>query len=149
MLPPNQSLFPEPGGTSEDYARLIELLTARLGAENVLVPADVPDHRPEVCNTWVPVTAKRPKSQLDEILAGRPFWLLPKPIKLLMREERPFYGSPLRIIDGPERLEAGWWNDQTAARDYYVGQATNASCYWIYRERVSNDLVWYLHGLFA
>lgn len=149
MLPPNESLFPEPGGSPQDYARLLELLTARLGAENVLVPADVDDYRPEVSNTWISATTKKPRSQIEEILDGRPFWLLPKPLKLLVRSGRPVYMSPLRFIDGPERLEAGWWADQTAARDYYVAQATNASCYWIYRERVSNEALWYLHGMFA
>lgn len=148
MLPPNASLFPEPGGSPQDFHRLLELLTARLGAENVLTPADVDDYRPEVCNAWTPATAKQPKTQVEEILSGRPFWLLPKPIALLMRDERPFYGSPLKIISGPERLEAGWWNDQTAARDYYVAQGTDASCYWIYLERVK-DARWYLHGLYA
>lgn len=148
MLPPNASLFPEPGGSPQDFHRLLELLTARLGAENVLTPADVDDYRPEVCNAWMPATAKRPKTQVEEILSGRPFWLLPKPIPLLMRDERPFYGSPLKIVSGPERLEAGWWNDQTAARDYYVAQGTDASCYWIYLERVK-DARWYLHGLYA
>lgn len=149
MLPPNESLFPEPGGSPQDFARLLELLTARLGPENVLVPADVDDYRPEVCNSWVSATTKQPRSQIEDILEGRPFWLLPKPIKLLMRDERPFYMSPLRFIEGPERLEAGWWADQTAARDYYVAQASNQSCYWIYRERVRDDVLWYLHGLFA
>ncbi len=148
MMPPNESLFPEPGGSPQDYARLLELLTARLGPEGVLVPADVDDYRPEVCNSWISVTTKRPKAPV-EILDGRPFWLLPKPIALLMRDERPFYGSPLKILSGPERLEAGWWNDQTAARDYYVAQGTDASCYWIYFERVKEDARWFLHGLFA
>lgn len=149
MLPPTDSLFPEPGGTPREYARLLELLSARLGPEHVLVLADAADYRPEVCNAWVPAGAKRARSQLEEILDGRPFWLLPKPIKLLIREQRPFYVSPLLLIEGPERLEAGWWNDQTAARDYYIAQASNATCYWIYRERVSDEARWYLHGLFA
>lgn len=149
MAPPNESLFPEPGGSPQDYARLLELLVARLGPEYVLAPASVDDYRPEVCNSWIPATAKRPKTQVEEILEGRPFWLLPKPIRLLMRDERPFYGSSLKIIDGPERLEAGWWNDDTAARDYYVAQGTDATCYWIYFERVAEDPRWYLHGLYA
>lgn len=149
MQPPNESLFPEPGGSPQDYARLLELLTARLGAEYVLVPADVNDYRPEVCNAWVPATTKKPRSQIEEVFDGRPFWLVPKPVKLLVRDTRPFYMSPLQLIDGPERLEAGWWVDQTAARDYYIAQAKNATCYWIYRERVTNEAIWYLHGLFA
>lgn len=149
MLPPNESLFPEPGGSPQDYARLLELLTARLGPENVLAPTDVEDYRPEVCNAWVPATTPRKKTQVEEILDGRPFWLLPQPIKLLMRDERPFYMSPLKLIAGPERLEAGWWNDQTAARDYYVAQGSDSACYWIYFERVQEDPRWFLHGLFA
>ena len=36
---PSDSLFPEPGSTPQDHAWLLELLSARLGAENVLVPA--------------------------------------------------------------------------------------------------------------
>ncbi|MYN26961.1 Y-family DNA polymerase [Duganella levis] len=149
MLPPNESLFPEPGGSPQDYTRLLELLTARLGAEHVLVPACVDDHRPEIYNCWVPATTKQPKSQIEGILGGRPFWLLPNPIKLLVRGERPVYISQLQILEGPERLEAGWWSDQIEARDYYVAQSTDASCYWIYRERIQGDVLWYLHGLFA
>ena len=147
-LPPNASLFPEPGGTPQDYHRLLELLTARLGADNVLTPASVDDYRPEICNTWLPAATRRPKAQLDEVFDGRPFWLLPKPIALLMRDNRPFYGSALKILSGPERLEAGWWNDQTAARDYFVAQGSDASCYWIYLERTT-DARWFLHGLYA
>lgn len=148
MLPSNALLFLEPGGSPQDYHRLLELLTARLGVENVLSPAAAQDYRPEFCNAWTPVTEKRSKSDDDEIMVGRPFWLLPKPIPLLMRNERPFYSSPLRIIQGPERLEAGWWDDQTAARDYYVAQSMDSTCYWIYLERVK-DARWYLHGLYA
>lgn len=148
MLPPNASLFPEPGGSPQDFLRLLELLTARLGPDNVLSPADVEDYRPEVCNSWQPATAKRLPGHSEEILDGRPFWLLPRPIALLLRDERPFYGSALKLVSGPERLEAGWWNDQTAARDYYIAQGSDASCYWIYLERTA-DARWYLHGLYA
>ena len=148
MLPPTESLFPEPGGTPADFHRLLELLTARLGAENVLTPASSPDHRPEVCNAWVPATEKLLKNSDEGAGLERPFWILPKPVALLMRNDRPFYGSPLKLISGPERIEAGWWNDQTAARDYFVAQGTNASCYWIYLER-TQEARWYLHGLFA
>lgn len=148
MLPPTDSLFPEPGGSPADFNRLLEMLTARLGAEHVLTPATVPDHRPEVCNVWVPATQKIAKNSAAGVSLERPFWILPKPIPLLMRQERPFYGSPLKMISGPERIEAGWWNDQTAARDYYVAQGTDTSCYWIYLER-TQDARWYLHGLYA
>lgn len=148
MEPPNASLFPEPGGSPADMLRLMELLTARLGPENVLVPIPCADHRPEVCNAWGPATDKFRKISDEYEDLARPFWLLSKPVKLLLRNERPFYGSPLVLIRGPERIEAGWWNEQTAARDYYIAQGSDASCFWIYRER-SGEMRWYLHGLFA
>ena len=148
MEPPTESLFPEPGGSPADVLRLMELLSARLGPENVLAPIPSADHRPEVCNAWGPATERFRKVSDDLDDLARPFWLLAKPIKLLIRDDRPFYGSPLVLIRGPERIEAGWWNDQTAARDYYVAQGSDASCFWIYRER-SGEMQWYLHGLFA
>lgn len=147
MAPPNASLFPDPGGSAEEFHRLLELLVARLGADNVLVPGVVDDYRPEVCNTWVPAASAR-RGQLQEVFQGRPFFLLPKPIALLMRDERPFYGSALRIVQGPERIEAGWWNDQTAARDYYLAQGSDDTRYWIYLER-TQEARWYLHGLYG
>lgn len=148
MAPPTTELFPEPGGTPEDFTRLLELLSARLGAENVLTPVRSPDHRPELAYTWVPATHK-PRRMLDEDeLLERPSMVLGKPVKLLMRADRPFYGSPLKLIKGPERIEAGWWNDQIAARDYYVGQGNDGACFWIFLERTS-DAHWFLHGLYA
>jgi protein ImuB len=148
MAPPNASLFPDPGGSAEEFHRLLELLVARLGSDNVLVPGVVDDYRPEVCNTWVPAAGGARRGQLQEVFQGRPFFLLPKPIALLMRDERPFYGSALRIVQGPERIEAGWWNDQTAARDYYLAQGSDDTRYWIYLER-TQEARWYLHGLYG
>ena len=148
MMPPTDQLFPEPGGSPADFTRLLELLSARLGADNVLMPVRSPDHRPERAYTWLPATHKTKKTADDDEALERPAMVLEKPIKLLMRGERPFYGSPLKLILGPERIEAGWWNDQVAARDYYVAQGTDEACYWIYLER-TQDAQWYLHGLYA
>ena len=145
---PSGELFPQVGGSPADLLRLLELLSARLGTENVLMPLVVEDHRPEVCNAWAPAAAKMRRPNIDVEDLDRPFWLMAKPVKLLMRDERPFYGSPLTLIRGPERIEAGWWNDQTAARDYYVAQGADAACYWIFRER-GGDMHWYLHGLYG
>ena len=148
MLPPTTSLFPEPGGTPADWNRLMELLIARVGKDGVLTPACVQDYRPEVCNSWVPVTDEPDRKNDAGQIVERPFWILAKPIALLMRDERPFYGSPLILVRGPERIEAGWWDAQTTARDYFVAQDAGASCYWIYLER-TREPCWYLHGLYA
>jgi protein ImuB len=150
--PPNETLFPEPGGSPEDHNRLLELLVARLGPENVLRAAPTSDHRPECANRWLSVTDKRrveaPPSDLP-----RPTWLLETPIKLLIRSNRPFYGSPLKLVSTGERIEGGWFDGGLVSRDYFVAQADDQSCYWIYRERPRSEVVdetrWYLHGLFG
>lgn len=160
MEPPTESLFPEPGGTEEDQVRMIELLVARLGEDKVLQVKPVADYRPEVANTWVPIQEKVREAVITDQLPPnlnsilRPTWLLVKPIPLLVRNHRPFYGSPLRMVSGPERVEAGWWGGGTAARDYWVAEGEEHALYWIYRERgagTSEDSEprWFLHGLFG
>ncbi|TDN59310.1 DNA polymerase Y family protein [Paraburkholderia sp. BL10I2N1] len=151
--PASDTLFPEPGGSPEDHARLLELLAARLGEENVLRPAPTPDHRPEVANQWVPVSQKQKNIELPEGLP-RPTWMLDKPVRLLIRQHRPFYGSPLRMVSPGERIEAGWYDGGLITRDYFVAQGDDQSCYWVYRERVSSrdaeeEPKWFLHGLFG
>lgn len=149
MTPVTEMLFSEPGGTPADYHRLLELLIARLGSENVLLPAPRADYRPEAGNQWMPAaTAKRTAaSAIGNPL--RPFWLLQKPLALLVHDHRPFYGSPLSLVSGPERIECGWWDGELAMRDYFIAQGQDAACYWIYRERAEQDARWFLHGLFA
>jgi protein ImuB len=149
--PPTDTLFPEPGGSAEDHNRLVELLVARLGPENVERAAPTADYRPERANRWVPMLST---DQARSVPADvpRPTWLLENPVKLLIRKHRPFYGSPLRLVSTGERIEAGWFDGEMTARDYFVAEAADRSCYWIYRERpsaTSEEVVWYLHGLFG
>jgi len=105
-----------------------------------------------VAARWVPVTeaAKYVPPAVD---TPRPTWLLDAPIKLLMRGERPFYGSPLRTVSSSERVEAGWFGGEVVTRDYFVAEADDHICYWIYRERIGaieeDEPRWYLHGLFG
>ena len=159
MAPPSESLFPEPGGTEDDRMRMLELVAARLGADNVLQPLLKADYRPEQANAWVPVQhkvadkAREARMPPDVMALPRPTWLLAKPIALLMRNHRPFYGSPLRMASNPERIEAGWWNGPQT-RDYFIAEGQDHALYWIYRERIVGagedaEPRWYLHGLFG
>lgn len=149
--PPSDTLFPEPGGSAEDHNRLVELLVARLGQENVERPAPTADYRPERANRWVPIqSADKAIGAPAEV--PRPTWLLETPVKLLIKQHRPFYGSSLKLVSTGERIEAGWFDSEMTARDYFVAEAADKSCYWIYRERpsaTSEEVVWYLHGLFG
>ncbi len=149
--PPSDSLFPDPGGSAQDHNRLLELLVARLGAENVLRAAPTSDHRPEHANQWVPVQAIAKACPAPAELP-RPTWLLETPVRLMFKNHRPFYGSPLKLVSTGERIEAGWHDGELVTRDYYVAQAADKTCYWIYRERPSvktEEVRWYLHGLFG
>jgi protein ImuB len=157
MAPPSESLFPEPGGSAADQQRLLELLVARLGADNVLQAAPLADYRPELANQWLPLqpSVRTAVAQLppDVLSLPRPAWLFAKPVALLMREHRPFYGSPLKMASAPERIEAGWWNGPQT-RDYFIAEGLDHAHYWVYRERIvgtdgSTDPRWYLQGLFA
>lgn len=152
LAPPSDTLFPEPGGTPADYRRLLELLTARLGGEAVLAPAPVADYRPEIGNAWQSAShgtqrQRKPAGVTPD--AERPFWLMAAPVALLVREHRPFYGSALTLLAGPERIECGWWDSAFTVRDYYIAMDAEAACYWIYRERFDLEERWFLHGLFA
>ena len=157
MAPATEALFPEPGGTPADYRRLLELLTARLGADCVLTPAPLADHRPEVRNGWAPASNSAstpanmaaPASLAPAGAAERPFWLLPEPLALPLRGHRPFYGAPLTLVRGPERIECGWWDGMPVMRDYFVAQSEGEFFYWIYRQRSGAEVCWFLHGLFA
>jgi protein ImuB len=147
MLPPTDSLFPEPGGSKEDRERLFELLVARLGPDNVLKASPQADYRPELANAWVPVHDKLRPADLSARLPPqslpRPAWLLPK----------PFYMSPLRMVSNAERIEAGWWSEGQT-RDYFIAEGGDHAHYWVFRERLGTkdgeaEPRWYLHGLFG
>ena len=157
-------------------------MTARLGEDHFFHSSPYADHRPDIANRWAPGIAgitgrkkdskkatriqpprvqpdRQPRIQLDRqplippFTPPRPVWLLATPLPLLTRQHRPFYGSPLRIVSPGERIEAGWWDDAAQTRDYFVAQAKDKSCYWVFRERLNADEGdaerWYLHGLFG
>jgi protein ImuB len=65
----------------------------------------------------------------------RPAWLLAEPMPLRDDGARPVYkGKPLVIISRAERIEAGWFDDALASRDYYVAVGDDVCC-WVYRQR--------------
>ncbi len=67
----------------------------------------------------------------------RPLWLFSPP--------RPIDVTQLRLLEGPERVQTGWWS-QAVSRDYYVAEHTSGARCWAFREASSQ---WYLHGYFG
>jgi protein ImuB len=147
------SLLPDSQATGDSLQQLLERLSARLGAQQVLQVQTRADHRPERMQTWQPVAdANRPIAE-----ALYPSWLLSTPLKLVVRDQQPQYGGPLSLLAGPQRLETAWWDaDECALRDYFVARSEQLGLLWIYRERLAGSgaagqtaAEWYLHGLFA
>ena len=78
----------------------------------------------------------------------RPLWMLPEPAPLRVDDGYPLHQGRLRILDGPERLETGWWDEDGIARDYYTAINPRGVRLWVFRSR-SRNASWYLHGLFG
>jgi protein ImuB len=127
-------MFGDPAFESEDWARLMERLRARLGHAAVYALAAQADHRPEHAwrriepGEWDPREAAAP--------GPRPVWLF---------EPKRIPEGQFSALVGPERIESGWWDGDDARRDYFVARLPDASIAWVYRE----DGEWYVHGLFA
>lgn len=151
-------LFPEPGGSAEGHHRLVELLVARLGPEQVLQAAPRADHRPEIANRWCGVmqdaAALPAPLPPGATLPPRPLWLLDEPLPLRLHRHKPFYRTPLEFASPPERIEAGWWEGRPVTRDYFSAHDAHHVYYWIFRqwtggEQPDQQPQWFLHGLFG
>ncbi|MEY3713500.1 MAG: hypothetical protein RL321_1120 [Pseudomonadota bacterium] len=142
-------------GTTGEVPALVERLRARLGDEAVYGLCLVPEHRPE--RAWRIAEPRAPTQSNDssaingsdgvngDIARGvtrRPLWLLQQPRDL------PCALSKLQLLEGPERIETGWWDGADVARDYYIALSRDGSRLWIYRERIAPH-GWYWHGVFG
>lgn len=164
----SQSLLLEDRIKGDKLHHLVERLSARLGADQVLVPRANADHRPEHRQRWVqanqqgPVTSvRKSKAQAAPADAIQPPWLLPQPLRLTVQRDTPQYHGPLRLLTRPQRIEAGWWDEEgkgLALRDYFIARSEAVGLVWIYRERPATlaesepqpaQARWFLQGLYA
>lgn len=155
------TLFPEPGQWQRNEQQLFDLLRARLGPHSLLAPRPQADHRPEIANRWAPMAcsirpAEKPVTgMLPTAPPPRPFFMLDTPQALTVVNHRPTHNQhPLTLVQGPERIESGWWEASARqARDYFIAQDPQGIQYWVFRPSPSranaNTERWFLHGLFA
>ena len=145
-VPPAADIFPNaPRQRAHGRAALVERLRARLGEAAVQGLSLNADHRPEQAfRHCAPGTAK---SDLL-ILKRRPLWLLPEPLPLKQRDQRPYWDGTLLLEAGPERIESGWWDGRAVTRDYFVACSPHGQRLWVFRERQA-PRGWFLHGLFS
>ena len=83
------------------------------------------------------------------IVLQRPLWMLHDPERLDHDHEGPWYDGRLTFVAGPERLETGWWDDDSIARDYFVAINSRGVHLWVYRDRGKDKGRWFLHGMFG
>lgn len=158
----------ESESNSESWHQLVERLSARLGADQVQGVALAADHRPERMQQWQPATQALQggavaltarQATLRTALPDAslwPTWLLRPPQQLAVQGSRPCYLGPLRLLAGPHRLEAAWWEAATPSsddaqaqrdenesvtsglvvRDYFVAHNDRAGHVWVFRERL-------------
>jgi protein ImuB len=134
----------EHGGTAgRESTTLIERLRARLGADAVYGLCIVPEHRPE--RAW---RIAEPGARLQGSQATtsshlrRPLWLLREPERLASDL------AGFALLEGPERIETGWWDGADVARDYYVARDRAGARLWLFRERTPPH-AWFLQGVFG
>ncbi|RUO45715.1 Y-family DNA polymerase [Idiomarina aquatica] len=116
-----------------DLPDLLSRLQARLGERAVYSPALSSDFRPllneQKQQPGVPTTG-------SERIAKRPIWLLETP--------QPIDIQHWRLIDGPERLHTGWWDEDTTSRDYWVAKDNQQRTGWLFYQQQ-----WFLQGWFS
>lgn len=146
----------------EALHELIERLQARLGTDHVQRLRSLDEHRPEYAMQFIPVNESastsgaanwRHHDMIDQPPLGqaphRPAWLLKTPQPLMLQHHRPVYHGPLQLLAGPERIEAGWWDEAPQGmvqRDYFIARSQQESLLWVFRTPAH---AWYLHGFFA
>ena len=143
------SLFPDARHWQEQDQQLLERLQARLGLEQILTPAAQASYLPEQANQWLPVQVERPRPVKAPPLQ-RPCWMLDQAQPLQHDRQSPCLNHQrLRLVQGPERVQTGWWSgDGHQQRDYFIALCPQGKLYWVYRD-LSQEQAWYLHGVFG
>ena len=150
-------------------AHLAERLSARIGDGSVHGITTVAEHRPQYAwrrqgvfgddphcaNVPGQRASHAPSRLLDEVqrnnslVLRRPLWMLEEPRLLAVEQGKPVCEGILQLLDGPERLETGWWDDDGIARDYFVARNPEGMHLWVYRNRNKESHSWFLHGIFG
>ncbi len=158
-------------GSGLSVDRLVERLSARIGEDAIHGITTVAEHRPQHAWQRVPPLAGGPHCaavpappmhhpellqdfrRTNRLLLRRPLWMLDEPEPLPVCDGRPLYRGCTLDLEGPERLESGWWDDDGIARDYFVARSRDGLCLWVFRDHRNSGREgrngWYLHGMFG
>lgn len=136
FVPAGRDLFDTRPQQAVPWEQLRERLRARLGDNAVHGITLHPDHRPERATRH----SEPGKASQPDALPPRPAWLLPRPI--------PLRGYQHEKLEGPERIESGWWDGSDVRRDYYSVRTTDGQIAWAFEIPQRPGELW-LQGWFA
>ena len=154
----------------EALTRGIARLRAAFGDDAVTVPRLADSWVPERSFRWEPVermpSIDRPRAQaIDETThdaASARFWS-PSLVRRILTPPEPLapgpgggprFDPPLRCMNGPYRLQSGWWarertdtkNDGgLVTRDYFYAEREDGGLLWIFRDVLLER--WFLQGI--
>lgn len=144
-----------------DMSRLVDRLSAKVGAHRVYRLAPVQTLVPERMVRKVPALAPVTNASWPENLP-RPTRLLDPPEPVIATALLPDHPPALIVwrkvrhkvthADGPERIAPEWWagGSDGVSRDYYRLETDRGGRFWIFRDAPAADGGrWWLHGFFA
>jgi len=117
-----------------DLQELLSRLQARLGEASLYSPGLSTDPRPmhnEIKKTAGNLTL------CPALKLKRPLWLLPN--------AEPVDIQQWHLLEGPERIETGWWDESPYERDYWLATDQYQRSGWLYFEKGH----WFLQGWFS
>jgi len=171
--PAHAGLFPasEAAANEAGLDSLVDRLRARLGDAHCREFTAVDSWQPEAAQavaarapgglrqgteaTRVRVTVKQEHadylpSHAHLAAAGseraRPLWLLREPARVHRDGAQLLWNGRLEIIDGPERIDTGWWA-QPVQRDYFVARHEAGTLCWVFHDHARGE--WFVQGVFG
>lgn len=154
----NRGLWDGPRGVSLEV--WLDRVKARWGGQGVLMPQLCAERVPERMQHWhadLPTQTQPAAPVADEAWLFPP-WLLQEPLPLWVQNDRPCYQGPLRLVLGPQRLDALPWANEWAQapraqrREYFIARSAQAGWLWVFREHTRPDDPtprWFLHGVYG
>ena len=132
--PPQADLF-SGHNRGDAWSALLDRLRTRLDDTELVGIGSRDDHRPDKAWHWV----SPGQASMCRQPYARPSWLLPS--------ARPCQRAELHLIDGPERIEQGWWDNEDCRRDYWVALNRQGLRLWVFEEHKPRA-GWFIQGIF-
>jgi protein ImuB len=128
---------------------LLSLLQNQLTPENCFGLGLGDDHRPEKSWQKIKPVANHQRQKINPpnlIYPVRPNFILEHPMRL-HKDLNPLQHPDFEWLEGPERINAAWWDGDGQNRDYYIYRYAQKTLYWLFYRSLTHR--WYWHGVFS